>query len=204
MRKIKVFLRALRRDESGITGLETAIILIAFVVVASIFAYTVLTAGMFSSQTGQEAVYSGIEESRSTIEIKGNTVVKANSTSCTEMIFNVASALDGSPMDFTAPADVDSNGLADSGSTNVLVIAYNSQGYFTNDLAWTKTGVGRDDGDDMLENGEVFQISVDLSGVGEAISIYKKFSIELKPPRGSTIKIERTTPGALDTVMILH
>ena len=31
-----------RRDERGITGLETAIILIAFVVVASVFAYTVL------------------------------------------------------------------------------------------------------------------------------------------------------------------
>ena len=34
-------------DERGITGLETAIILIAFVVVASVFAYAVLTAGLF-------------------------------------------------------------------------------------------------------------------------------------------------------------
>ncbi|HUV53535.1 MAG TPA: archaellin/type IV pilin N-terminal domain-containing protein, partial [Dehalococcoidia bacterium] len=40
----------MRRDERGITGLETAIILIAFVVVASVFAYTVLSAGIFSSQ----------------------------------------------------------------------------------------------------------------------------------------------------------
>ncbi len=31
------------KDESGITALETAIILIAFVVVAAIFAFTVLT-----------------------------------------------------------------------------------------------------------------------------------------------------------------
>jgi flagellin FlaB len=52
----KKFLKALRRDERGITGLETAIILIAFVVVAAVFAYTVLSAGIFSSQKGQEAV----------------------------------------------------------------------------------------------------------------------------------------------------
>ncbi len=49
----KKFLKTLRREERGITGLETAIILIAFVVIASIFAYTVLSAGIFSSQKGQ-------------------------------------------------------------------------------------------------------------------------------------------------------
>ena len=36
--------------ERGITGLETAIILIAFVVVASVFAFTVLSTGIFSSE----------------------------------------------------------------------------------------------------------------------------------------------------------
>ena len=35
----------LLRDENGITALETAIILIAFVVVASVFAFTILSAG---------------------------------------------------------------------------------------------------------------------------------------------------------------
>ena len=39
----------LTRNQRGITGLETAIILIAFVVVASVFAYTVLSAGIFSA-----------------------------------------------------------------------------------------------------------------------------------------------------------
>lgn len=36
------------RNQRGITGLETAIVLIAFVAVASVFAYTVLAAGIFS------------------------------------------------------------------------------------------------------------------------------------------------------------
>jgi flagellin FlaB len=40
----------LLRSEKGITGLETAIILIAFVVVASVFAFTVLSTGVFSAE----------------------------------------------------------------------------------------------------------------------------------------------------------
>ena len=35
------------RKDKGITGLETAIVLIAFVVVASVFAFTILSAGVF-------------------------------------------------------------------------------------------------------------------------------------------------------------
>jgi flagellin FlaB len=57
--------------QKGITGLETAIILIAFVVVAAVFAYTALSAGLFSTQKGQEAVYAGLKEARSTIELRG-------------------------------------------------------------------------------------------------------------------------------------
>ncbi|MEE8471631.1 MAG: archaellin/type IV pilin N-terminal domain-containing protein [Dehalococcoidia bacterium] len=71
---IKRLLGRIFREEKGITGLETAIILIAFVVVAAVFAYTVLSAGLFSSQKGQEAVYAGLEETRSTMEMKGSVV----------------------------------------------------------------------------------------------------------------------------------
>jgi len=51
------FMAALRRghrNEKGITGLETAIILIAFVTVAAVFGYAVLSAGIFSAEKGKE------------------------------------------------------------------------------------------------------------------------------------------------------
>ena len=72
--------KTMRKDERGITGLETAIILIAFVVVASVFAYTVLSAGIFSSQKGQEAVYTGLQTARSTLALKGDVVAHSNGT----------------------------------------------------------------------------------------------------------------------------
>ena len=52
-------LRKLLRDESGITALETAIILIAFVVVASVFAFTILSAGTSSTEKSKAAIYAG-------------------------------------------------------------------------------------------------------------------------------------------------
>ncbi len=68
------YFKRIYKEQKGITGLETAIILIAFVVVASVFAYTVLSAGLFSTQKSQEAVYSGLQESRSSVEVKGSVV----------------------------------------------------------------------------------------------------------------------------------
>jgi len=72
--KQRRYFKTIYRNQKGITGLETAIILIAFVVVAAVFAYTVLSAGLFSTQKSQQAVYSGLQESQSTIEVKGAVV----------------------------------------------------------------------------------------------------------------------------------
>ena len=66
--------RLLRRSERGVTGLETAIILIAFVVVASVFAFTVLSTGIFSAERGKETVYAGLEQARGSIELKGSVI----------------------------------------------------------------------------------------------------------------------------------
>ena len=53
-------------DQRGITGLETAIVLIAFVVVAAVFAFAVLSTGLLSSEKSKETVLGGLEETSST------------------------------------------------------------------------------------------------------------------------------------------
>jgi flagellin FlaB len=57
-----------------VTGLETAIILIAFVVVASVFAFTVLSTGIFSAERGKETIHAGLRGARSSLELKGSVV----------------------------------------------------------------------------------------------------------------------------------
>jgi flagellin FlaB len=201
---LKRLAKTMRRDERGITGLETAIILIAFVVVASVFAYTVLSAGIFSSQKGQEAVYTGLQTARSTLELKGDVVAQSNAgnTSVTELVICVSNALNGEPIDMTAPGN--SSNLAAPGSNNVVVVSYSSQNERTDDLYWTAAQLGKGNGDTMLDPGETFQMTIDLAGAGETIGTYHTFDIEIKPPIGSVLTIERTTPAALASYMILN
>ena len=63
--------------ERGATALEEAIILIAFVVVASVFAYTVLSAGILSSYKGQQSINSGLDEARATLELENSVTAKS-------------------------------------------------------------------------------------------------------------------------------
>ena len=203
---IKKAYSKIQGNEKGITGLETAIILIAFVVVASVFAYTVLSAGIFSSQKGKEAVYSGLEQARSSLTLKGSVVAKDadNNDEVDQIVFTVTNALDGEAIDLTTPDDADTNGLADAESDNVTVISYMDANQRIDDLAWTKTALGKDDGDNLLEPGEKYEITVDLTAVDADVKAYTTFSLEIKPPKGSVLIIEATTPAAIDPVMILN
>lgn len=58
-------------NESGFTGLEAAIILIAFVIVAAVFAYTTLQSGFFATEKAQETTYSGMKEASSAVYLEG-------------------------------------------------------------------------------------------------------------------------------------
>jgi len=191
---LKRLAKTMRRDERGITGLETAIILIAFVVVASVFAYTVLSAGIFSSQKGQEAVYTGLQHARSTLEMKGDVVAETDGSAVQSLVICVASALNGEKIDMTDPSGLD----------NVVVVSYSSKNIRTDDLSWTATQLGKGNDDAMLDPGETFEMTIDLTGAGEAIGTYKTFNVEIKPPVGSVLVVERTTPAALSTWMILN
>ena len=215
-------LRKVRGEEKGITGLETAIILIAFVVVAAVFAYTVLSAGLFSTQKSQEAVYSGLKEARSTMELRGAVIATAGTeggsgSTIKQISFTVGSVLGGEPIDFTAPTanTTSNNGEANPGSDNKIVISYIDQDQKVNDLYWTVTKLGDDDGDDLLEQNEKFEITIGNSDNGTGggnlldaldtdLTVNKTFTVEVKTPVGAVLNIERTTPAYFDTIMNLH
>jgi flagellin FlaB len=188
--------RMLLRDEKGITALETAIILIAFVVVASVFAFTMLSAGMFTTERSKEAVYAGLAQVRGTVELKGGMIgtTAAAKTGVTgtidSLIFSVAIVAGGSPVDFT-----DTNG------DNVVVIEYRDSVTRTTGLKWTATKtVG--DSDTMLEANEVFEISVPVDDC--SLGTNETFVIEIKPPSGAVLNLTRTTPPSIDAITELN
>jgi len=218
---LKRFLKKMWKDEKGITGLETAIILIAFVVVAAVFAYTVLSAGLFTTQKSQEAVYSGLKEARSTLELRGGVIAIADSTGdngeIKQLSFVVSGTLAGEPIDFIPPTanTTGSSGLANAGSSNKVVINYVDQDQQFKDLYWTITKMGDADVDNLLEQNEQFKVTIGAnttgSGAGNLIdalstelTVNKTFSVIVATPVGAVLEIERTTPPYIDAIMNLH
>lgn len=211
----------IHRGQNGITGLETAIILIAFVVVAAVFAYTVLSAGLFTTQKSQEAVYSGIQAAQSSLNLKGDIIGKAEQTgtsgNVSQITFAVTNFIGGAPIDFTHPTADSGTGRAASGSNNVVTISYVDADQSVNDLYWSLIRLGGADADDILEVGETFQITVgdDAHGAGgagnliDALSIHKldanrTFTILVRTGQGSVLSFEKTMPGIIQSVMVLR
>ncbi|MBN1376441.1 MAG: hypothetical protein JXA01_09830 [Dehalococcoidia bacterium] len=60
------------------SGLETAILLIAFVTVAAVFAYAVLSARLYSAERGKETVYPSFAEAKSNLELSGSVLAEAD------------------------------------------------------------------------------------------------------------------------------
>jgi archaeal flagellin FlaB len=191
MRKFRTLLGRWN-DERGITGLETAIILIAFVVVAAVFAFVVLSTGLFSSERGKEAVYAGLAKTRGTMELSSGVIGNSNGTNLTTVEF-----------DMTLAAGGDSVNLDPVATTNRTVISYIDANQVINDVAYTVTPI-TGNANTLLEPGELIRISIDLVAAGVTVGPNQLFSLELKPPTGSYLVIQRMTPPALVTVNELN
>jgi flagellin FlaB len=183
-----------RRDEEGQAALETAIILIAFIVVASVFAFTILSAGTASTDRGEEAIYEGLEGVQSTMAIRGAMIANSSAgTSVDSIVFNLALASGGDPVDLT-----------DDG-TGPVVIAYRDSEQVVNALDYTVDFIVDDgDADAVLEDGELAEVTVDLSTLTTALDANVEFTIEVNPPTGAVLNLSRTTPAAIETVMELR
>ena len=190
------------RSEQGITGLETAIILIAFVVVATIFAFVVLTTGVFSAERGKETVFAGLEKARGSMELRGGVVVTATGTTLAvdDIQFAVATTAGGEPVP-----------LNPTGTNNRTVIAYRDDTIIDNDVTYTVTNIVGDS-DTLLEPGELKVILIDVAtGIADVITSApptldpnEKFMIEIQTPVGATMDITRRLPSELRAVMQLH
>jgi archaeal flagellin FlaB len=208
-------------EQKGITGLETAIILIAFVVVAAVFAYAILSAGLFSSQKSQEAIYKGIKEAQSTTKVMGGIVTKAENPGIngyiSQITFTISTTLSGADLDFTPPDPGSSNnGFCATGSDNKVVISLVDPYQKVDDLYWTLTKLGNCNADNLLDPNEQFQITIGSNvtntaggNLVDALSLQHlgtntRFMIQITTPVGATNSLERTTPAYIDKVMNLQ
>ena len=180
-------------DIRGITGLETAIVLIAFVVVSSVFAFAALSTGLFTSDKSKETINAGLAEARGTLELKGNVTVKASTTGdagiVSEMKFQVANAAGGEAVNL-APGDTlikytDSSQLRTFTNTGAFV--------------FTITGLGNADTDNLVEPGKIYEVTLtNMANLTGDLTTDTEFTIEVIPPQGAVLFIQRRTPVFLE------
>jgi flagellin FlaB len=191
---MKRFMDSIRRgrEERGITGLETAIVLIAFVVVAAVFAFVVLSTGLFSSERGKETVYAGLQKTRGSMSLTGGVIATSDGTEITDLSFGLTLAAGG-----------DSVNLDFADASNRTVISYIDGSTTESDLNYATTEVVGDD-DNLLEAGELATVDIDLATdcATCAIGANETFTLEVKPPSGSYLVISRTTPASITETII--
>ena len=196
--------RSVLGNQRGITGLETAIVLIAFVVVSSVFAFAALSTGLYSSDKAKETILAGLTETRGSMQIKGSVIAEASASGTTGNIttiaFHVANSVGGEAVNLTP------------GKTLIKYSDETQSKMFVTDNGFTVTGLGDADSDKLLERNEVYELKlINLaSNVGPGndtltnkLGINTTFSLEVIPPRGAVLFIERTTPISMDSSMSL-
>jgi flagellin FlaB len=186
------------KDESGITALETAIILIAFVVVAAIFAFTVLSTGTFLTERSKEAAYAGLQEVRGSLELKGSLVLESKTAKGDVIVFNVANVAGGSSVDLSKVTMIYRDSTVNTPLTKQTAncasgVQPTTTSNWCIDVDTLATSI--------LDAGKLAKIRVLLTG---GMTANQTFAIEIKPPTGGTMLIERTAPAQIDSVTDLH
>ncbi len=201
----------------GITGIETAIILTAFVITASAFSFVILNVGFLTSDKAQTTVITGMKETSASLiadtgvtgYFSNTTVADQDEVYMEEMLFYVKLAQGHEPIDC---------------SDDSLVITYTNQRghtviYSDSMLNGTVTTIETvtGDSDSLLEVGEKMQVYIDFRQIDVAnvkpvltdhLDVYGKpyesIRIEIRPIVGAILTIEKEIPAVNAPVMTLR
>jgi archaeal flagellin FlaB len=187
------------KDDKGFTGLEAAIVLIAFVVVAAVFSYVMLGAGFFTTQKSQQVVHTGVTQASSSVELSGDVIAHGSSNKIDDVNFCVQLAAGSTPVDMAKTIIVFSSPTVAPTelSLNTAAVATAVDG--TN---YAITSTYNDNLDNILDKGEKFDIKVITTA--ENIAANGNFQLQIIPPSGAPYIVSRKAPPAIATVMTLY
>jgi len=207
----------------GVVGIESAIVLIAFVIVAAALAFVVLNMGFATSQKAKTSIVATLSEAGSSLQVSGKVFAFADTAGPDIEIIGIPIKLasGGESVNlnqtFTAVKFVSSTvtyddiyegttqqGIADSlaaGMADAVTDGYCTADpilggdpdptcafvYFTVDI----------NNNDILDQGEhaVLAVAFNRAPAGDNPTPLDKIKIELIPPSGATMTVERQIPN---------
>lgn len=194
------------------TGLETAIILVAFVITAAAFAFVILNMGFITAEKTQSVISAGMKEASSSLLIDSGVIGQFSNVSgdqadicLTKLTFYLKLSQGHEPIDM---------------DDNVMIATYTNprchgEVYDSNGTVMTVL-IANGDSDTLIETGEKFKVTIDftqlrrdrvdptLSSAHDVYTHpYEEFRVELRPSQGAVMTIERQIPAVYSTVMTM-
>jgi len=202
---MKKTLHKFLKQTRGMVGIEAAIVLIAFVIVAAAFSFMVVNMGLFSTQRGRETIQQGVSEAGSPLTLDGSIYIYCASASNVSGIVVPLKVLGvryvpmASPEtevtlrieNKTAYADIYA-GIDTTDPTGATLDTL----YAAVTAPDGKLFIGNSDSDSSLDYNEKGFLVIALSSGEEALEREHIF-IEIRPERGAPLTIEFIVPPQL-------
>ena len=181
------------QSSDGFTGLEAAIVLIAFIVVASVFAYVVLGAGFFTTQKAQETVYRSVEQASTNVQLVGSVygIQTDGSSGINEIRFSLKLATGSPSVDLSRMKIIFSTPGTDPATLSHGLVPDRST--FTITESWTTPIT-------ILKDNQQAEIVFRV----DPVQPYTKMNIEIRPAVGAVIPFSLTAPAIIVHTNILH
>jgi len=189
-------MKSSKRNDEGFTGLEAAIVLIAFVVVAAVFSYVVLGAGFFTTQKAQETVYKGVEQSTTNIQTIGTVYGLSESTppkNITVIKFSIGLAPGAPAIDLTKMKIV----FSTPESATPAILNYGTTADVTNFTA--KIGTETQTALDPNE-----QVEISFKTEEWQVPPNMKMIFEIRPSVGAALPFTKTAPATISRTNALY
>jgi flagellin FlaB len=203
--------KKLFKSKKGIVGVEAAIVLIAFLIIAAALSYVVINMGFYTTQKTKETMQTGLDESLTALQLDGVVTAKTNTTSSHILYILI-------PVKLSA-----GRGAVDLGSSSVVVSVYLPNATLmniykgavvTNETTWdslietlnltnnqAKFAIYNDNGNNnyVLESNEKAFLVIRLNATSSTgmLGNYETIKIEVRTAKGAALTVVRTAPGGL-------
>jgi len=190
-------------------GIEAAIVLVAFIIIAAALSYVVINMGFYTTQKTKETMQTGLDESLTALQLDGVVTARTNASSNEILYVLVPVKLSAGK----AAIDLGSDAVVVSVYLNnqTLLNIYNGSESTTNttwdELSTTlslndneaKFAIYNDNGNTVLESNEkaFLMIRLDSEDAEGMIGDYETVKIEVRTAKGAALTIIRTASGGL-------
>jgi len=184
-------------NQNAFTGLEAAIVLIAFIVVAAVFSYVVLGAGFFTTQKAQETIYRGVEQSTTNVQLVGNVCgLASNTTDGIDQIRFAIGLVPGTP--YIDPERM--NIVVPTPTFGPKILAWTNQSSSTKDTHFIalKNGIGMSQW--TMIPGDQTEIQFNITTVPRDTRI----SFEIRPGVAASYPFSKTKPSIITPTNLLY